>query len=293
MVLGCTHYPMLAGLIGLVMGDEVTLVSSADETAKDVYRVLTEAGLLRPDDAPPPEHRFLATGDQAPFARLAERFLGRSVPAARTTPVGATRRQRCRGDAMKLTVLGCAGSFPGPDSACSAYLVEADGFRLLLDFGTGSLSALQRYASLTSVDAILLTHLHADHVLDACSYVVVRRYAPDGPYPPIPVYAPAGARERLPRRTARPAEGPLDDVYTFSRPQARHLRHRPVHGHGRPGQPPGGDVRRAAGAQRPGSRLLGRHRAVRGAAAGWPRTPTSFSARRATSTATTTRRTCT
>ena len=76
LVLGCTHYPLLAGLLGLVMGDGVTLVSSADETAKDVYRMLTERGLLRPDDASPPEHRFLATGDPEPFARLASRFLG-------------------------------------------------------------------------------------------------------------------------------------------------------------------------------------------------------------------------
>ena len=58
---------------------------------------------------------------------------------------------------MRMTVLGCAGSFPGPDSACSAYLVEADGFRLLIDFGSGALSALQRYAGLHSVDAILLS----------------------------------------------------------------------------------------------------------------------------------------
>lgn len=83
LVLGCTHYPMLAGMLGLVMGDGVSLVSSADETAKDVYRVLTNAGLLRPDSAPPPEHRFVATGDQAPFAQLAQRFLGRSVAVDR------------------------------------------------------------------------------------------------------------------------------------------------------------------------------------------------------------------
>ena len=113
---------------------------------------------------------------------------------------------------MKLTVLGCAGSFPGPDSACSAYLIEADGFHLLLDFGTGSLSGLQRYATLTSVDAILLSHLHSDHILDACSYVVVRRYAPDGPYRRLPLYGPTGVRERL---SAAYGEGALDDVYEF------------------------------------------------------------------------------
>jgi ribonuclease BN (tRNA processing enzyme) len=113
---------------------------------------------------------------------------------------------------MKLTVLGCAGSFPGPDSACSAYLIEADGFRLLLDFGAGSLSGLQRYASLTAIDAILLSHLHADHILDACNYVVVRRYAPEGPYPPLPVYAPSGAGSRL---AAAYGEDTLEDVYTF------------------------------------------------------------------------------
>jgi ribonuclease BN (tRNA processing enzyme) len=116
---------------------------------------------------------------------------------------------------MKLTVLGCAGSFPAAESACSAYLLQADGFGLLLDFGAGSLSGLQRYATLTSVDAILLSHLHADHVLDAANYVVVRRYAPDGPYPPVPLYAPAGARERLAGAYGSVGEGPLDDVYEF------------------------------------------------------------------------------
>jgi glutamate racemase len=87
LVLGCTHYPLLAGLLGLVMGDGVTLVSSADETAKDVYRVLTERDLLRPDDAPPPEHRFLATGDPEKFARLARRFIGPEVGLTGGVPV--------------------------------------------------------------------------------------------------------------------------------------------------------------------------------------------------------------
>jgi glutamate racemase len=82
LVLGCTHYPLLAGVIGLVMGDGVTLVSSADETAKDVYRVLNERQLFRPDDAPAPVHRFLATGDPAVFGRLAYRFLGPEAAAS-------------------------------------------------------------------------------------------------------------------------------------------------------------------------------------------------------------------
>lgn len=79
LVLGCTHYPLLAGLLGLVMGEEVTLVSSADETAKDVFRLLVAQELTRGDDAPPPAHRFLSTGDQELFWQLASRFLGTSL----------------------------------------------------------------------------------------------------------------------------------------------------------------------------------------------------------------------
>src|SRR5690606_29705057 len=85
LVLGCTHYPLLAGMISFVMGDSVTLVSSADETAREVYRVLTEHGLLRTDPTPP-QHRFLVTGDPEPFTRLAQRFLGPVVPPAGVEP---------------------------------------------------------------------------------------------------------------------------------------------------------------------------------------------------------------
>lgn len=78
LVLGCTHYPLLSGVIQLAMGDQVTLVSSADETAKDVFRVLTREGLLAEEvpDRPEPARRFRATGEPEPFARLAGRFLG-------------------------------------------------------------------------------------------------------------------------------------------------------------------------------------------------------------------------
>ena len=79
LVLGCTHYPLLTGVISYVMGDGVTLVSSAEETAKDVYRTLLARGLERPDTAPEPVHRFLATGDTSSFHHLARRFLGPEV----------------------------------------------------------------------------------------------------------------------------------------------------------------------------------------------------------------------
>ncbi|GAA3149317.1 glutamate racemase [Kribbella aluminosa] len=76
LILGCTHYPLLTGVISYVMGDNVTLVSSAEECAKDVYSVLTKADLLRPDDLPTPEHRFVTTGNPAEFAAIGSRFLG-------------------------------------------------------------------------------------------------------------------------------------------------------------------------------------------------------------------------
>lgn len=89
LVLGCTHYPLLTGVLSYVMGEEVTLVSSAEETAKDVYRTLTTHGLLRDDDLPEPAHVFRATADLASFEVLSRRFLGpefTSLPSL-TSPV--------------------------------------------------------------------------------------------------------------------------------------------------------------------------------------------------------------
>lgn len=100
---------------------------------------------------------------------------------------------------MRLTVIGCSGSFPGPDGPASCYLVEADGYRVLLDLGNGALGALQRHVALDDVDAVLLSHLHADHCLDLCPFYVARKYHPDGARPRIPVLAPRGAAERMAR----------------------------------------------------------------------------------------------
>jgi glutamate racemase len=79
LVLGCTHYPLLTGVISYVMGNGVTLVSSADETAKDLYRMLVEHHLLRSQDSGAPTYKFVSTGDSATFASLARRFLGPEV----------------------------------------------------------------------------------------------------------------------------------------------------------------------------------------------------------------------
>jgi glutamate racemase len=78
LVLGCTHYPLLTGVISYVMGNNVTLVSSAEETAKDLFRTLVEADLLS-DQPKQVSHRFVATGDPDKFATLARRFLGPEV----------------------------------------------------------------------------------------------------------------------------------------------------------------------------------------------------------------------
>lgn len=112
---------------------------------------------------------------------------------------------------MRLTVIGCSGSFPGPDGPASCYLVEAGGQRLLLDLGSGALGPLQRHADLDDVDAVLLSHLHPDHCLDLCGYLVARRHRPGGPAPGrVPVHGPEGTAARM----ARAYDLPLDPGMT-------------------------------------------------------------------------------
>ena len=79
LVLGCTHYPLLTGVLSYVLGDGVTLVSSAEETAKDVYALLLSHGLERDPSLPAPRHRFLTTGQAEEFRELGRRFLGPEI----------------------------------------------------------------------------------------------------------------------------------------------------------------------------------------------------------------------
>jgi ribonuclease BN (tRNA processing enzyme) len=100
-----------------------------------------------------------------------------------------------------MTVIGNSGSYPGPHSSASCYLLEAehDGrtWRVLLDMGNGALGSLQKYADATTIDAVFISHLHADHCLDLCGYYVMRKYYPGGALPRIPVWGPVDTARRM------------------------------------------------------------------------------------------------
>lgn len=96
---------------------------------------------------------------------------------------------------MNLTVVGCSGSVPGPDSACSCYLIEHDGFRLLLDLGTGAAGPLQRYVAAPDIDAVVISHAHGDHWSDL-THLGYLRTLPT-PYRPVTVIGPSTMPEVL------------------------------------------------------------------------------------------------
>ncbi|WP_028472290.1 MBL fold metallo-hydrolase [Nocardioides alkalitolerans] len=131
---------------------------------------------------------------------------------------------------MRLTVVGCAGSYPGPDSPASCYLLEAEGpddapgaaagatrtWRILLDLGNGSLGALHHHADPLAIDAVFVSHLHPDHCLDLCGYYVLRKYHPQGAQPRIPVWGPDGTADRLARAYDLPLDPGMNEEFDFS-----------------------------------------------------------------------------
>ena len=99
---------------------------------------------------------------------------------------------------MRLTVLGCSGSGPGPESPASGYLLQADGASVVLDLGNGAFGVLQRHLDPFELDALVLTHLHPDHCADVSALVVYYRFHPTSRLPrPLPVHAPEEAPDRL------------------------------------------------------------------------------------------------
>lgn len=124
---------------------------------------------------------------------------------------------------MKLSVLGCSGSAPGPRAPSSGYLLEVDDFRLVVELGSGTLAELQAVRDPFSVDALLFSHLHPDHCADFSALTVLRRYHPAPSRDPrthrLPVYAPGEAPSRFvaaysPDEADR-RETDLTDVYEF------------------------------------------------------------------------------
>ncbi|WP_026421341.1 MBL fold metallo-hydrolase [Actinokineospora inagensis] len=124
---------------------------------------------------------------------------------------------------MLLTVLGCSGSVPGPNAASSGYLLEAEGFLLGVELGSGTLAALQAVRDPFTLDALLFSHLHADHCADFASLAVLRRYHPNPTRDPrahrLPVHAPKAAPTRFAAAYATDADElavtDLSDVFDF------------------------------------------------------------------------------
>ena len=115
---------------------------------------------------------------------------------------------------MQVSVLGCAGTFPSAESGCSAYLYRHEGFTLLVDAGNGAVGALQRMVGILDVDAVLLSHLHADHCIDLVAYSYARRFHPSHPAR-LPVHGPRGTQDRLCQAFETPPRDGLEQVYDF------------------------------------------------------------------------------
>jgi len=98
---------------------------------------------------------------------------------------------------VKLTIIGCAGSFANADSAGSSYLLEHDGYSLVLDLGNGALGSLARFTDIADIDAVALSHVHLDHCADLGGLYVSRRYDPRGTADKIPVFGPSNVAARM------------------------------------------------------------------------------------------------
>jgi ribonuclease BN (tRNA processing enzyme) len=96
---------------------------------------------------------------------------------------------------LRLTILGCAGSYPGPGTACSGYLVQGGGVTVALDLGPGTLANLQHHVALADLDAVVLSHSHPDHWVDLTGLMTAWQYALGRAG--LPVYGTGGTRAKV------------------------------------------------------------------------------------------------
>ncbi|MFF2773965.1 MBL fold metallo-hydrolase [Streptomyces sp. NPDC058052] len=119
-------------------------------------------------------------------------------------------------DALRITVLGSATPFPRPGNACSGYLVEGGGVRVWVDAGSGTLGELQKYVRLDAVDAVWISHLHADHSADLLTAYYGLLHAGLAPSLPVPLFGPAGTAGRLAGfLTNGPGRSPVERAFAF------------------------------------------------------------------------------
>ena len=192
LILGCTHYPLLTGVISYVLGDGVSLVSSAEECAKELFAVLTRHGLThdrpRLRQPPVPDHR-------QPGRVRGHRVAADGRPGRRRGAV----RVNDHADRRRLQRLDLRAGVARPPATWSRPRTRA------APSPWSSTSARARSAPSTAistpaeVDAFGLSHLHPDHCLDLCAYYVAARYSPTAPWPRRPLFGPAGTPQRLAR----------------------------------------------------------------------------------------------
>lgn len=116
---------------------------------------------------------------------------------------------------MKLTVLGCDGSWPAAGGATSGYLVQHDGFNLWLDAGTGTMAKLQEYIDISDVGALAISHGHADHYVDLYSLFVARFYGGLGDNR-LPVYLPAGVWSEIEASSSEHSRNAMREAFAIN-----------------------------------------------------------------------------
>ncbi|GGU84775.1 MBL fold metallo-hydrolase [Streptomyces albospinus] len=118
---------------------------------------------------------------------------------------------------LRLTVLGCATPYPSVDNPCSGYLVSHGDTRIWVDAGSGTLGPLQRHVRLDELDAIWISHMHADHSADLLTAYYGVLFADIRLAAPIPLYGPEGIADRLAGfLTNGPARSPIESAFAIT-----------------------------------------------------------------------------